>query len=67
MPEKRTCKQISDMLYYRHKVKNNRPQGVDQVYKTAIPPFHSPKYQGGFCYVRLLTKRKHKCKQCQDE
>ena len=32
-----------------------------------MPPYNSPKYKGGFCYVRLLTKRKHECKQCQKE
>ena len=32
-----------------------------------IPPFHSPKFQGWFFYVELLTKRKNKCKQCQKE
>ena len=30
-----------------------------------IPPFHSPKFQGWFFYVELLTKRKNECKQCQ--
>ena len=39
--------------------KSNRPQGVDQMNMIVKPPFHSPKYQGGFCYVVLLTKRKH--------
>ncbi len=33
----------------------------------AMPPFHWAKYKGGFCYVRLLTKVKNKCKQCQKE
>ena len=32
-----------------------------------IPPFHSPKFQGWFFYVELLTKRKDECKQCQKE
>ena len=35
--------------------------------KIAMPPCYLPKYKGGFCYVRLLTKRKHECKQCQKE
>ena len=32
-----------------------------------IPPFHSPKFQGWFFYVDLLTKRKNECKQRQKE
>ena len=32
-----------------------------------MPPYNRSKYKGGFCYVRLLTKRKHECKQCQKE
>ena len=36
-------------------------------YQNSKATLNRPKYQGGFCYVRLLTKRKNECKQCQKE
>ena len=36
-------------------------------YENGKATLNRPKYQGGFCYVKLLTKRKNECKQCQKE
>ena len=36
-------------------------------YQNSKATLNRPKYQGGFCYVGLLTKRKNECKQCQKE
>ena len=61
------------MLYYRHKERataHSIPMGYKGLTSEwiAMPPEHRSKYQGGFCYViRLLTKRKYECKQCQKE
>ena len=55
------------MLYYKYK-EQSPTRWFDQFNnEIEIPPFHSPKFQGWFFYVELLTKRKNECKQCQKE
>ena len=52
------------MLYYRKGTTAHK--GLTD-YQNSKATLNRPKYQGGFCYVRLLTKRKNECKQCQKE
>ena len=50
------------------KKRNNRPQGVDldnMVNRITTPSL--AKVPGWFFYVKLLTKRKYECKQCQNK
>lgn len=71
MPDIRTPKKalaIKPKICYIIDTKQEQPptRGWPRLW-IAMPPYHWSKYKGGFCYVRLLTKRKYKCKQCQKE
>lgn len=46
--------QIHNKCPYHKVFPDNRSQEVDQFKTAAMPPFHSPKYQGGFTMANSM-------------
>lgn len=65
MPQKALAKKFE--IYYNLRYKKATAHKGLTSENSSNATLHSPKYKGGFCYVWLLTKRKHECKQCQKE
>ena len=53
-------------MCYIINIKTTAHKGLTSI-KDSIATLNRSKYKGGFCYVRLLTKRKNERKQCQKE
>ena len=53
---------MKEVCYIKDR-KNNRPQGVGQIFEVEKPTLSTRQsFKGGFFYVHLLTKRKNESK-----